>query len=96
MEAELFAYTPLVKPLVSGCQASGMHAKRASAGHKNNSAAACSCFLTYQAALQPAANRTDSMLSWVVSRDRSYGFLWADSIIHNREERRPSSGLFSS
>jgi hypothetical protein len=31
--------------------------------------------------LRPAADRAVSILPWVVSPGRSYGFLWADSII---------------
>jgi hypothetical protein len=38
-------------------------------------------FLNYLAFLRPAANRAVSILPWVVSPGRSYGFLWAGSII---------------
>jgi hypothetical protein len=48
---------------------------------KKEKAAACLCFLNYLAFLQPAANRAVSILPRVVSRDRSYGFLWANSNI---------------
>jgi hypothetical protein len=41
-------------------------------------------------------HRAVSILPWVVSRGRSYGFLRADSIIHICEERRSNSGLFTS
>jgi hypothetical protein len=37
----------------------------------------CLCFLNYLAFLWPAADRAVSILPWVVSRGRSYGFLWA-------------------
>jgi hypothetical protein len=40
-------------------------------------AAACLCFLNYLAFLRPAADRALSILPWVVSPGRSYGFLWA-------------------
>jgi hypothetical protein len=39
------------------------------------------CFLNYLAFLRPAADRAVSILPWVVSPGRSYGFLWAGSII---------------
>jgi hypothetical protein len=41
------------------------------------------CFLNYLAFLRPEADRAVSILPWVVSPSRSYGFLWADSIIQN-------------
>jgi hypothetical protein len=37
--------------------------------------------LNYLAFLQPAADRAVSILPWAVSPGRSYGFLWAGSII---------------
>jgi hypothetical protein len=37
--------------------------------------------MNYLAFFRPAADRTDSVLPWVGSRGRSYGFLWAVSII---------------
>jgi hypothetical protein len=55
--------------------------KEGRAGNKKNNAAACLCFLNYLAFLRPAADRAVSILPWVVSRGRSYGFLWAGSII---------------
>jgi hypothetical protein len=48
---------------------------------KIDNAAACLCFLTYLAFLRSAADRADLALPWVVSRGRSYRFLWAGSII---------------
>jgi hypothetical protein len=42
---------------------------------KEDNAAACLCFLNYLAFLRPAADRAVSILTWVVSRGRSYGFL---------------------
>jgi hypothetical protein len=54
----------------------GMHAKRASAENNNNdNAAACLCFPNNLVFLRPEADRTDSVLPWVVSRGRSSGFL---------------------
>jgi hypothetical protein len=59
----------------------GTYAKRAKQATKKVNAAACLCFLKYLVFLRPAADRAVSILPWVVSRGRSYGFLWADSII---------------
>jgi hypothetical protein len=62
-----------------------------------HNAAACLCFLNYLAFLRPAADRADPIIPWVVSRGRSYGFLWAGSIIQKKkEEGQSSSGLFAS
>jgi hypothetical protein len=36
-------------------------------------------FLNYLAFLRSAADRSDSLLPWVVSRGRLYGFLWYDT-----------------
>jgi hypothetical protein len=60
---------------------------RASAGSKNKNAAACLCFVNNLAFLRTAADRVESALPWVVSRDRFYGFLWADSIIQKNVRR---------
>jgi hypothetical protein len=73
-----------VKLLVSECQASGIHPKRAKLAKQKDNTAACLCFLNYLAFLRPAADRAVSILPWVVSRGRSYGFLWADSSTHDR------------
>jgi hypothetical protein len=48
---------------------------------KNDNAATYLCFLNYLAFLRPAADRAVSILPWVVSPGRSYGFLWANSSI---------------
>jgi hypothetical protein len=48
---------------------------------KNNTAA-CLRLLNYLVFFRPAAEWAVSILPWVVSRGRSHGFLWADSIIH--------------
>jgi hypothetical protein len=59
------------------CQISGIHAKRAKQAIKKESAPRLACaFLNYVAFLRPAADRAVSILPWVVSRGRSYGFLW--------------------
>jgi hypothetical protein len=50
---------------------------------KKDNAAACLCFLNYLAFLRPASDRAVSILLWVASRGRSYGFLWTDSISQN-------------
>jgi hypothetical protein len=55
--------------------------------NKDN-AAACLCFLNYLAFLRPEADRAVSILPWVVSRGRSYGFLWAGSIIQKNKKLR--------
>jgi hypothetical protein len=60
-----------------------MYAKRAEQATKIDNATACLCFLNYLAFLRPAADRAVPMLPWVVSRGRSYGFLWADFRIQN-------------
>jgi hypothetical protein len=70
-----------VKLLGSECQTSGTYAKRAKQATKKDNVAACLCFQNYLAFFRPAADRAVSILPWVVSRGRSYGFLWADSII---------------
>jgi hypothetical protein len=80
---------------VSEYPTSGISAKRASAGHMKNNAAACLCFLNYLAFLRPAADRAVSLLPWVVSRGRSYGFLWAGSTIQKRAGGKSNSGLFA-
>jgi recombinational DNA repair protein (RecF pathway) len=53
-------------------------------------------FLNYLAFLRPAADQINSVLPWVVSRGRSYGFLWIYSIIQQCEEGQSNSSLFSS
>jgi hypothetical protein len=67
-----------VKLLSSEYQTSGTCAKRAKQATKKDNAAACLCFLNYLAFLRPAAVRTVSILPWIASRGRPYGFLWAD------------------
>jgi hypothetical protein len=53
--------------------------------------------MNYLAFLRPAADRAVSVLPWDVSRGRSYGFLWADSIFQKKcEEGQSNSGLFAS
>jgi hypothetical protein len=64
--------------------------------HQKDNAAACLCFLIYLTFLRPAADRAVSILPWVVSRGRSHGFLWADSIFCKCDEGRSNSGLFAS
>jgi hypothetical protein len=46
-----------------------------------DNAAACLCFLKYLSFLWPAADRAVSIIPWVVSPGRAYGFLWVGSII---------------
>jgi hypothetical protein len=75
-----------IKILGSECQASGTYAKRAKQATKKDNAAACLCFLNYLAFLRPAADRAVSILPWVVSPGRSYGFLWAGSIFQEKCE----------
>jgi hypothetical protein len=57
--------------------------KEGQAGNKIDNTAACLCSLNYLASFWLAADRAVSILPWVVSRGRSYGFLWAGSIIQN-------------
>jgi hypothetical protein len=64
-----------VKLLGSECQTSGTYAKTAKQATKKDNAAACLCFLNYLASLRPAADRAASILPWIVSPGRSYGFL---------------------
>jgi hypothetical protein len=53
--------------------------KKGKAGNKSRNTSACLWFRNYLAFLRPDDNRTVSvLLRWVVSRDRSYEFLWAD------------------
>jgi hypothetical protein len=83
-----------VKILGSECQTSGTHAKRAKQATEIDD---CLCFLNYLAFLRPAADRDVSILPWIVSPGRSYGFLWAGSIIQKKcEEGQSNSGLFAS
>jgi hypothetical protein len=86
-----------IKILGSECLTSCTYAKRPSRQQIKDDAAACLCFfLNYLVFLRPAADRAVSILPWVVSRGRSYGFLWAGSIIPKCEERQSDSGLFAS
>jgi hypothetical protein len=65
--------------------------------NKKDDAAACLCFLNYLAFLRPAADRVVFILPWVVSPGRLYRFLWAGSIIQNKnKEGQSNSGLFAS
>jgi hypothetical protein len=50
-----------------------MYSKRARAGNKNDNAAACLCFLNYLAFLRSAADRTDFVLTWVLSSCYYFG-----------------------
>jgi hypothetical protein len=90
------SYSSQVKLLVSECQTRGVYAKMASAGNKNDNAAAFWCFVNFIALLRPTADRTDSVIPWVVSRGHSYRFLWADSIVQKFKERQSKFGLFAS
>jgi hypothetical protein len=40
--------------------------------------------------------QTESMFLWVTNRARTYGLLWANSILRSCDEGRSNSGLFSS
>jgi hypothetical protein len=73
-----------IKVLGSECQTGCTYAKRAKQATTKDS---CLCFLNYLAFLRLAADRAVSILPWVVSPGRSYGFLWARSILqkHVRE-----------
>jgi hypothetical protein len=82
--------------LGSECQTSGTCAKRAKQATNNDNAAACLCFLNYLAFLRPAADRAVSILPWVLSPGRSYGFLWAVRLFKKFEEGQSNSGLFAS
>jgi hypothetical protein len=53
------------------------------------------CFLNYLAFLRPAADRAVSILPWVVSRSRSYGFLWACSIIQKNVRKDNPTPAYS-
>jgi hypothetical protein len=72
-----------IKVLGSECQTSGTNAMRAKQATKKDNAAACWCFLNYLAFFRPAADRAVPILPWLVSRGRSYGFLWAASIFQS-------------
>jgi hypothetical protein len=84
-----------IKILGSECQAGGTYAKRAKQATKKDNAAACLCFLNCLAFLRPAADRAVFILPWVVSRGRSYGFLWAGSTIQKCEEGQSNYSLFA-
>jgi hypothetical protein len=84
-----------VELLGSKCQTSGIYSKRAKQATKMTTPR-LACFLkNYLAFLRPAADRTISILLWVVSRSRSYGFLWADSIIQKNVRKDDPTPAFS-
>jgi hypothetical protein len=80
------------KTLGSEFQTSGTYAKRAKQATKKDS---CLCFLNYLAFLRLAADRAVSILPWVVSPGRSYGFLWAGSIIQKRARKDNPTPAYS-
>jgi hypothetical protein len=55
--------------------------QRGPSRQQKDNAAAGLCFRNYLAFLRPAADRAVPILPWVVSRGRSYRYLWADSVI---------------
>jgi hypothetical protein len=55
----------------------------------------CLCFLNYLVFLRPAADRAVSILPWVVSPGRSYGFLWAGSIIQKNVRKDDPTPAYS-
>jgi hypothetical protein len=69
--------------------------KEGQAATKIDIAAACLCFLNYLAFRRPAADRAVSILPWVVSRGRSYGFLWAVSIIQKNVRKDDPTPAYS-
>jgi hypothetical protein len=83
------------KILGSECQTSGTYAKRAKQDTKIDNAAACLCFLNYLAFLRPTADRALSILPWVVSPGRLYGFLWAGSIIQKNVRKGNPTPAYS-
>jgi hypothetical protein len=83
------------KILGSECQTSGTYSKRAKQATKNDNAAACLCFLNYLAFLRLAADRAVSILPWVVSPGRSYGFLRAGSIIQKNVRKDNPTPAYS-
>jgi hypothetical protein len=104
--AVLFNYSPFFSPLfkpdvqvqdTSLRMPNKWHmCKEGQAGNKKDNAAACLCFLNYLAFLRPAADRAVSILPWVVSPGRSYGFLWAVRLFKKCEVGLSNSGLFAS
>jgi hypothetical protein len=77
-----------IKIIVLGfeCQRSGTYAKRAKQAIKKRQRRGLHAFLNYLVFLRPAADRAVSIFSWVLSRGRSYEFLWAGSIIQKKWE----------
>jgi hypothetical protein len=69
--------------------------KEGKAATKIDNAGTCLCYLNYLAFLQPAADRAVSILLWVVSRGRSYGFLWAGSIIQKDSTKDDPTPAYS-
>jgi hypothetical protein len=51
--------------------------------------------MNYLAPLRPAADRAVPILPWVVSRDCSYGFLWAGSIIQKDMRKNNPTPAYS-
>jgi hypothetical protein len=80
------------KILGSESQTRGTYAKRAKKETKIDN---CLCFLNYLAFLRPAADRAVSILPWVVSRGRSYGFLWAGSMIQKNVRKDNPTPAYS-
>jgi hypothetical protein len=52
-------------------------------------------FSELPASLRPLADQAVSILSWVLSRGRSYGFLWADSFIQKNVRKDNPTPAFS-
>jgi hypothetical protein len=81
-----------IKILGSEYQTSGTYAKRAEQATKIDN---CLCFLNCLAFLRPAADRAVSILPWVVSPGRSYGFLLASSIIQKNVRKDNPTPAYS-
>jgi hypothetical protein len=71
------------------------HVQRGPSSNKIDNAAACLCFLNYLAFLRPAADWAVSILPWVVSPGRLYGFLWAASIIQKNVRKDNPTPAYS-
>jgi hypothetical protein len=82
------------KLLCSECQTSGTYLKRAKQATKRQRLGSL-VFPELPSHLRPEVDRAISILPWVVSRGRSYGFLWAVHYSKKCEEGQSNSGLFA-
>jgi hypothetical protein len=69
--------------------------KDGQAGNKKRQRRGLLVFSELPSLPSPAADRAVSILTWVVSRGRSYGLLWADSIIQKNVRKDDATPAYS-